>query len=295
MVIVKLMGGMGNQMFQYAMGRRLALSCSTTLKLDLGWFENCKANSPRPYELHVFAVKEQIATEKEIGRIKNAENKGPLGLLMRLLRRADRTSSKRVVMEKHFHFDPEVLRLPDNVYVEGYWQSEKYFKDIADVIRREFMVAVKPDEKNRLMSELIGRTEAVSVHIRRGDYAANSVMYQFHGLCSLEYYRKAAGIVSSKTKSPHFFVFSDDPDWVKENVNLEQQMTLIDFNGGEKSYEDMRLMSLCKHHIIANSSFSWWGAWLCANPDKIVIAPSRWFRDESVNTADLIPAGWKRL
>jgi hypothetical protein len=295
MVIVKLRGGMGNQMFQYAMGRRLALARGTTLKLDLGWFENCKADSPRSYELHVFAIKEQIATEKEIELIKNADDKGPSGLLMRLLGRANRVYSKGVVMEKHFHFDPEILTLPDNVYVEGYWQTEKYFKDVAGVIRREFTVTAEPDEDNRQMSEIIGRSEAVSVHIRRGDYVSNSVMNRYHGLCSLDYYQKAMEVVASKVKNPHFFVFSDDSEWVKENVSSEYPMTFIDFNGTEKAYEDMRLMSLCGHHIIANSSFSWWGAWLCVSPDKIVIAPKSWFRNELLNTTDLIPTEWRRI
>ena len=295
MIIVKLMGGIGNQMFQYAAARRLAHVHGATLKIDLSWFENCKADSPRPYELHIFPIKELIASEKEIDRLKNTGKKRLPGWLLRLFNAADQRRSKGLIIEKHFHFDPEVLRLPDNVYLDGYWQSEKYFRDIADIIRTEFTITVEPDDKSRQMSEMIGRSEAVSLHIRRGDYAANPVMNQFHGLCSLDYYLKAIEMIASRVGSPHFFVFSDDPAWVKENLVSAHPTTFIDFNGPKRAYEDMRLMSLCRHHVIANSSFSWWGAWLCRNPDKIVIAPRQWFKRKDLNTDDLIPERWIRI
>jgi hypothetical protein len=295
MIIVKLMGGIGNQMFQYATARRLAHVRGAALKLDLGWFENCIADSPRAYELHLFRIKELIASVEEIRGVKNAGEKGAVCGLMRFLGVGDRCVTNGVVVERHFHFDPEVLRLPDNVYLDGYWQSEKYFADVADVVRSELTVAIEPDDKNRQMSEMIRKSEAVSLHIRRGDYVSNPVMNRFHGLCSLEYYQKGMEMVFSKTKNAHFFVFSDDPAWAKENVNSDHPLTFIDFNGAERAYEDLRLMSLCKHHVIANSSFSWWGAWLSRNPSKVVVAPAKWFSNPNINTDDLIPQGWVRL
>jgi hypothetical protein len=149
---------------------------------------------------------------------------------------------------------------------------------------------------NEEMAHRIGGEEsAVSIHVRRGDYVSDAGTNRFHGTCSVDYYHDAVDRISGFAPASHFFVFSDGIDWAKENLRLRQPVTYVDFNDGEKNYEDLRLMSLCKHHIIANSSFSWWGAWLNPNPDKIVIAPKKWFNDPSINTDDLIPNSWLRL
>jgi len=153
----------------------------------------------------------------------------------------------------------------------------------------------EPDNVNFQTAERISAVNAVCVHIRRGDYVSNPTTNQFHGNCSLEYYRPAMGIMALKVEDPNYFIFSDDPEWASDSLKGASSMTTVDHNKADRNYEDLRLMSLCKHHIIANSTFSWWGAWLCKYTGKIVIAPRRWFRDELLNTSDLIPTGWKRI
>jgi hypothetical protein len=289
MIIVKLMGGLGNQMFQYAAGRRLSNFRGTELKLDLSWFESISAvDTRRQYELGAFTIQEQFASSEETGRFRE-------GLLLRKFGFLFPFRERRHIHEKHYQFDPDILRLPDNVYLDGYWQSPKYFSDIQDMIQTEFAVRTGPDDVNRRMADEIAGAEAVAVHVRRGDYVSNPATSNYHGTCSMEYYQIAVKAILGRVKQPHFFVFSDDPAWARENFPLAGLKTVIDQNGADRAFEDMRLMSLCKYHIIANSSFSWWGAWLSKNPEKIVIAPKQWFNDPKIVTGDLIPETWIRL
>jgi hypothetical protein len=290
------MGGLGNQMFQYATARRLSHIHNTALKLDLNWFDRIAAiDVIRKYELNMFAIQEDFASSQEIANLIKT-GKGRIGkLFKRVVHKTIPLTNKSYIREKHFQFDSSILKLPDNVCIEGYWQCDKYFKDIDYIIRKEFALKHEPNAPNRKISETIAREEAVSIHVRRGDYVANTITNKHHGTCPQDYYNAAIKIIDDRVRHPHFFIFSDDPDWVKKNLKLICPATFVDHNGLEKAYEDMRLMSLCKHHIIANSSFSWWGAWLNKNHDKIVIAPKKWFNDESINTNDLIPEEWIRL
>jgi hypothetical protein len=190
-------------------------------------------------------------------------------------------------------YNPDILKTPKSVYLVGYWQSEQYFKDIESLLRREFTFKTAPDAKNAHPVALIQSVQAVSVHIRRGDYVANPHTHEFHGSVSLEYYHIAADKIAQAVTDPHFFVFSDEPEWAQEHLKLNYPTTFMAVSGQGKDYEDLRLMSLCKHHIIANSSFSWWGAWLSINPNKVVFAPTRWFNQ--LDARDLIPETWHKL
>ena len=292
MIIVKLMGGLGNQMFQYAAARRLALRHDVPLKLDLSFLEGDQnGNTPRRFALDCFAINAGKASRREVVLMSGQAATRPETFLARVSRKICHYTDYR---ERFFRFDPKVLCLPDNTYLEGYWQSEQYYTDYAETIRREFMVKQPLLGRNRELADEIRSVNAVSVHIRRGDYVTDLGTNAVHGLCSTEYYRKAEEMIVQSVEKPVFFVFSDDPEWVE--VNFEPRCPVIYSNrNGEVPYEDLRLMSLCRHHIIANSSFSWWGAWLSVNPDKIVIAPERWFNDPSINTVDLIPVGWHRI
>lgn len=290
MIIVKLIGGLGNQMFQYAAARRLSHVNNVPLKFDLDWFENHSTDIKREYELNVFNIQGKPASPDETAKLKEPPCKPSL---FSLIKRKILPSYKQThIRQRHYHFEPDILELGSNTYLEGYWQSEKYFKDIDTVIRKEFTFKPEPDSLNREMAGCIKSSDSVSLHVRRGDYILNEVTNNYHGTCSQEYYSKAIEIISKKIKAPQFFVFSDEPEWTKANLDIKHTATYIDINGPEKAYEDMRLMSLCKHHIIANSSFSWWGAWLNPEPDKMVIAPSKWFNDKSINTKDLLPETW---
>jgi hypothetical protein len=198
------------------------------------------------------------------------------------------------IIEKNYNFDPDILNLKNNVYLDGYWQSDKYFSDIETIIRNDFSFRDEPTETNRRMLDHISSCESVSVHIRRGDYVTLPEANAFHGLCSLSYYQSAVGLLAGQLEKPVFFVFSDDIAWAKENLTFGFKAHFMDHNGPERGDEDLRLMSACHHHIIANSSFSWWGAWLCANPEKIVCAPRKWF-NKDIDTPDNLPASWLKL
>ena len=290
MVIVCLMGGLGNQMFQYAAGRAIAHRNQTQLKLDVSALER---DAARSYRLHRFNIVESVATPDELARFTKRDLWG------RISRRAERyllPPYRRSVFAQRFdHFDPDILRLRGSVYLTGYWQSEKYFKDIEQIIRQDFTFRHPPDTENQKLARMIANTNSVSLHIRRGDYISNPDAYEVLGVCSLAYYQAATEELTHTIKQPHFFVFSDDMEWVCQNLRLDYPTTYVTHNGIEKDYEDLCLMSQCKHHIIANSAFSWWGAWLCTYPAKIVIAPEKWFNKADYDTRDLIPAAWIRI
>lgn len=291
MIIVKLIGGLGNQMFQYAAGRRLAHKHNTQLKLDISSFGSYRL---RRYGLHHFNIEATIATPEEVASLTIRKQ----GIAERVLRMALRWSSGPApthIREKHVHFDPDILNLPDSVYLDGYWQSERYFADIAGIIRQEFTVKIPQKGKDKELAELMASCESVSLHIRRGDFVSDSHTNQVHSTCDQNYYFRCVEEITQTVKHPHFFIFSDEPEWARDNLKLPFSTTLVDHNGADKNYEDMRLMSQCKHHIIANSSFSWWGAWLNNNPEKIVITPIAWFEDKTHNIDDVIPSGWLKI
>jgi len=292
MVVVKLMGGLGNQMFQYAAGRRLSHFNGTSLKFDLSWFqENNPECSARNFSLKALNISGEIATAKEVKKYKNKD----LFVWPNFIYNIFKLSRRMYVSEKEFSFDPQVLELSGNIYLDGYWQSEKYFKDIDSIIRDDFSVKDGLNVKDKESADAITKTNSVSIHIRRGDYLSNAATNQYHGACTLDYYRRAVEKISSQIPQPHFFVFSDDHKWTKENLKVDFPLAFIEHNGPDKAYNDLRLMTLCKHNIIANSSLSWWGAWLNKNPEKVIISPLKWFNVASINTEDLIPESWLKI
>jgi hypothetical protein len=292
MIIVKLMGGVGNQMFQYAAAKCLSWRHGTALKLDLSFLEGYQTgNTPRTFELDHFCITVVKATRWEINTMSGT---GKTCLETAVARVLQKFAGHICYHEKSFHYDPQLLTLSDNVYLDGYWQSERYFADIKDIIRKELTVTSPLTGKNQELAEEIRTVNAVSMHVRRGDYVMDNKTNVMHGVCDLDYYQRAENRVVQSLEDPHFFVFSDDPEWVAENIKLRCPTRYVSHNVG-RAHEDLRLMSLCRHHVIANSSFSWWGAWLSSNPDKLVIAPDRWFNDPSIDTGDLIPSDWQRL
>ncbi len=292
MIITRLIGGLGNQMFQYAVGRRLAHVLGTELKLDITEFDNYKPRTFRTYSLGNFNIREKFASPEEVAALTRPTMLERMRA--KLLRRPPRPP-RTYIREKHFHFDPDILNLLDGVYLDGYWQSEKYFSDIAEIIRREFTVKVPQTGKNQELGEQINSRESVSLNVRRGDYVSNPRINKLFGCCGLDYYLRRVEFINSKVKNAHFFAFSDEPQWVADNLKLPCSMTIVDHNNTSMEYEDLRLISQCKHHIIANSSFSWWGAWLNPRKDKMVFAPKQWFgkeRQASRKMDDLLPANW---
>lgn len=288
-ITVRLIGGLGNQLFQYAAARALALRHGAQVKLDLSGFESYGL---RRYELDSYSIVASIATPEELATI--GMSAPPTSFLGRLLGRL-RPQPALHYREPHFHYDPELARQTLPIFMDGYWQSERYFADAADVIRQELTPRDALEPNNAAVAAEIGQVNAVSLHVRRGDYVSNSHTNAYHGVCSLDYYRAAVSHIRSTVAEPHLFVFSDDHDWTRENLKLDLPTTYVVANSADRGFRDMQLMSLCRHHVIANSSFSWWGAWLNPSPEKVVVAPARWFAAGENDTKDLVPTAWVRL
>lgn len=290
MIITKLIGGIGNQMFQYAIARRHSHIHHTPLKLDITSYGSYKL---RKFELDNFNISAKIATKKEIEKFikipKNIFEKIVYNLIPSLQK------NQFYYEEKYYHFDKVILNLPDDVYLSGYWQSEKYFKDIEDILLKEFTVKQSPDKRNQNILKQIAATNSVSIHVRRGDFVTDISTKSLHGLYNIDYFQKAISIISAKASNPCFYIFSDDIDWAENNIKTEYPITFIDNNIGKKDYEDLRLMSSCRHNIIVNSTFGWWGAWLNKNKSKIVITPKNWYKKGPTDTQDLIPESWIKI
>lgn len=296
MIYVKLMGGLGNQMFQYAIGRKLAVLHDTTLVLDTSFLESKQLNcTARKYELNQLSIVASTATTQEICFSQYSEI-GGVGLWLAKLKKrlGIELDIPNLIKERGFPYNENILSVKDNCYLHGYWQSEKYFLDIREQLVSEFQPNAPLSGKNKLVADQMIGCEAVSVHIRRGDYLSDSKTAEVHGHCSIDYYQHAFDIIKDSVVNPHFYFFSDDIDWVKNNFKINGDATYIDHNS-DCGYEDIRLMSMCRHHIVANSSFSWWGAWLGKNPEKIVLAPGKWFKTNDLDTRDLLPVNWRSL
>ena len=293
MIIVRLMGGLGNQMFQYAAGKALADRLGVPLQLDRTFLDQRSENpgyTLRNFELDVFQISAGTVEKSVVARMRkpleNSMHRKLSNMFPSLIR-------NHVFSETQKKLIKEFELLTDPVYMEGYWQTEKYFLSIADQLRsKDFIPVAAISSMNAELLRKIGRTSSVSMHVRRGDYVTNAETNKYHGICSVDYYQHSAKMIVEKTGADHFYVFSDDPEWVKANIVLPYSTTYISHNIARESYWDIVLMQHCKHHIIANSSFSWWGAWLNSSKEKIVVAPEKWFTDPSAVSNQMISEGW---
>ena len=283
---LELTGGLGNQMFQYALGRALALRSGGELLFDT----RVLARDPqRSYALDGLRVAGRIALPDELpmrwGRV---TRRAPW--LSRLL------GGPRLVAERGFAYDPAVAILAPPVALHGNWQSERYFADAGATIRGDFALAERLDERREALADEIAATpQSVSVHVRRGDYVSNPTANAYHGTCVPAWYAAAKARLDAALPGARYFVFSDDVAWGRANLAEFGAADFVEPAADGRDERDMHLMSLCRHHIIANSSFSWWGAWLDPRADKRVIAPARWFAGAAHDTRDLIPPTWERL
>lgn len=272
MIVVKITGGLGNQLFQYAMGRALAAHHNTNLKLDISAYQN---DQSRNFMLNCFKIHD---LDIEIDDILDY----PL----------------YYYKQNGFHFNSEVKELPNDTYLAGFWQSDKFFnwKDYTfrnELIVYEHLVQCLSDKSMEIQNQ-----ESVAVHIRRGDYLYlnNTENNQpFFGVLPIDYYNRAMTFLVKNNPSLRFYFFSDDIKWVQENMQITYDYEFITNKVTSNSIEDFYLMSKCKYHIIANSSFSWWSAWLGNDPNKVVIAPAKWFNSSPADTSDLIPCNWKKM
>lgn len=294
MIIVKIVGGLGNQLFQYAFARSVSSHLKTNFRLDISPFNS--GYKLHKYSLDYFNVKKSIARDSDFfGFVWIRKHSKIFDIFYKYIRLKS-TILPFYYPEQMFHFDNSVF-LKNKTYFDGFWQTEKYFKGIDFELRKEITLKNPLSTYSEEMLKKIKNSPSVSIHVRRGDYVTDQNTNIVHGTCSMEYYKKAIDHMTKKVAGSHFFIFSDDYDWSIENFkSLNHPFTCVK-NDAEKNYEDLILMSNCKHNIIANSSFSWWGAWLNPNKEKIVIAPKKWFNTQktTTNTEDIVPESWVKM
>ncbi|RZJ92920.1 MAG: alpha-1,2-fucosyltransferase [Hymenobacter sp.] len=295
MITVKLISGLGNQLFQYAMGRQLALTRGTELKFDLSFFDTQQLRS---FKLDNFNIQASVATPAEIADY--LEPYTSLALRHKIFRRIDARRPKykrRVFREGEWWvYEPEVFQVPSHVYLDGYWQHYKYFTDIQPCVLDELTLKPTGNESaDKLAAAIQANPGAVAVHVRRGDYITDSTANAFMGVLPVSYYQQAMAYVAARVPDAHFYFFSDEPAWVKHHLLSGNNTSVVEVENGT-DYLDLDLMSKCAHTIIANSSFSWWGAFLNRNPTKLVVAPRQWVVPSEVNQKiELVLPSWVKL
>lgn len=292
MIIVQLKGGLGNQMFQYAFGRYLAEKNQSVLKLDTSYLldrTNKNEIIQREFDLPIFNIKSSISTARENAWLTGNYSLKALKLLHKGLVKI--RGNKSIVYEPHFQFSEDAFNAKDNSYIIGYWQSERYFKPIELVIRKEFTFVQRFSFEIEELHKRIKTCNSICLNVRRADFVGHSA----HDVCTLEYFKKGIEYIREQVDSPRFFVFSDDIEWCKQNLAFGDSEIVTHNYAGVKFSGYLYLMSSCRHFIIPNSSFAWWAVWLNTSPDKIVVAPDKWFRNEIIDTTDLVPASWHRI
>ncbi len=297
MATVKLHGGLGNQLFQYAVGRALSYKTSSKLYLETSTFTGTSSSNSEPasrtLQLSNFNIQGEI--------VHNPIDQAPLLLgrfkIFDLLSAISPEIAAQVCLvhkdlEEPHRFTPYILTMPGSTFLYGYYQSEKYFTEIRNTLRNELSIRANPTDQNREWKEQIEAHNSVGVHVRRTDYVEQE--WQLPA----EYYQSAIKEIYALSGDITLFFFSDKIEWVKENIERflphefpVENVKCVDCNDGENAYEDLRLMKSCRHNIIANSTFSWWAAWLNQDKDKTVLAPAYWLRNR-VENIDIIPQRW---
>jgi hypothetical protein len=292
MIIVKIFSGLGNQMFQYAFARALSKITGHEYKLDISAFDKDPAG--RQYLLNRLSIGETIADRAEVFRLTKIDHELLRRLYAKICRLERPRSPFHIKERKDYVFDKDIMRFSGDAYFEGYWQNEKYFMDLESVLRQEFTLRGAFSAQAMSLMERIKETNSVSIHVRRGDYITSRNSNIFHGVLPLEYYRKAAEMVSLASENARFYVFSDDIQWVKSSFQIGMPFTAISLDS-RCPVEELLLMSYCRQNIIANSSFSWWAAWLNKYQGKKVIAPKDWTVKSGIDSSDAVPKEWIRI
>lgn len=283
MIIVELNGGLGNQMFQYALYLQLKKN-GRNVKIDKS--SRYEPDAYRHFGLEAFDIEKNYAALNEISQYTDESSEFSHRLRRKLLGKKE-----KIFNEADEKFLGEIFEQREGI-VTGFWQSEQYFKGVKEQIWMLYNKERVLDSTNYEILKDIKNTNSVSVHIRRGDYTWNDIFAVFGGICTAEYYEKAISYFRSKYKDSKFYIFTNEPEWARQNYGEDDCLT-VGCNGEEKGYLDLYLMSFCKHHIIANSSFSWWGAWLGRNKDKEVVAPNKW--NNKKNDTKIFCEGWIRI
>ena len=295
MIVSKIIGGIGNQMFQYAAGYAHSMKYSENLILDVRDFKGY--NLHNGFELdEVFGIEGQIRDEITTPKILRYYSNRYYKSLARRFPNVHLLNPS-LIIEPHHNYWSGWEGMPKNIYLEGYWQSEKYFGNYRREIRDKFTFIKNLNNRSDSLNKIISNDSfAVSIHIRRGDYITDNASAKILGGCDIDYYKRAIDFMKTRKSEATFYVFSDEIDWIKgQGILDEYKHIYVEHNKGGDSWQDLFLMSQCKHNITANSTFSWWGAWLNRNIEKIVVAPKKWFVTENINGDDIVPADWIKL
>jgi hypothetical protein len=282
MVISRLRGGLGNQMFQYAFGRHVALKRGDRLVLETSQLAGRSRATPRAYGLGMFDVTASLASPDDW--------RAASGVIVTIAQQRD-----------GFHPDALAVCTEADVIIQGFWTSERYFIDIASVIRTELAFTRKTYQyTNERLAHEIPRVNAVCVHVRRGDYVSTPT--HFMGFVGVEYYHRAIDLVAARVSHPTFFIFSDDIEWCNTHLTIDQPHAFVRHSrpAEDATEEDFRLMRACRHFIVGNSTFSWWAAWLSAGAEAVIVAPSKWYAQTALGAYQLdatqvVPEHWLRL
>jgi hypothetical protein len=283
MIITRVTGGLGNQMFQYAVGKSLATYYNTSLKIDTSLYEKKGYTSykyhKRTPKLHQFAIDVPVASWLDFKKFQLLQ---PFGY--------------QTYYEDGLSFDKRVFQQPSsNIYLRGYWQSEKYFTSVAEELKKDFQLPGGVTGPFNEWQQEIQNKKAIALHVRRGDYVHHPKINAIHGACSAEYYQRAVQkLIDHGVKDAEIFVFSNDMEWCRQELDLPFPINFVEVEE-PVDYEELILMSYCSHFVIANSSLSWWAAWLAENPQKNIIAPKKWFKAKHLNSEDIVPESWIRL
>ncbi len=293
MIIVQLLGGLGNQLFQYCLGRRLAAEYQVPLALDVFLLEDRTKGRhavDRRFSLDVFAADFRFATISDCLRYSAWGMPRPLRYLSRTLRIS---RESRQTVERRFGYDANVMSCGPDAYLSGLWQAVQYFKPIEEQLRKDLAFRLPLADRSAGLASQLSRPDSVCLHVRRTDYVTAASSNSPLGFIGLEYYRNACDEVLASQPDAKFFVFSDDLEWCHQTLNFLPNAQFVgQEHAGYKDSGHLHLMSLCRTFVIPNSTFSWWAAWLGTYAGKVVYLPDRWFRDPSLDASGLYPAGW---
>jgi hypothetical protein len=292
-IVSKLSGGIGNQLFQFAASYALAKRSRAALFFDDSWYSShSHGHHPKLDDIFNISIL-RCPLVKQVNAF-GVYSFPPLRRLL-LSSKLKPVRPKCLYAEPHYHYSSELLRSRISMFVYGLWQSESYFSDYKHELRSIIRFKYDLSRNSREVSNHILQSNSISVHVRRGDYFASKDSIAVHGVCLREYYSRSIEYINNHFKDPVFFIFSDDPQWARENIEVGGKSFFVSCNTGPQSYQDMHLMSLCRHNIIANSTFSWWAAWLNSNTNKVIIAPSKWFNNSRIDSSDVCPTNWLRF
>ncbi len=289
MIIIKVFQGLGNQMFQYSLGRALEKRFKVKVKYDLSWFKD--NSNHRSFGLDKFNLTAEEPSDEEIYNIKNGVFKNRLINFLFQRKLNFLPYFKRPFFKEDLKsLDLNILKINSRTYIEGYFTSEIFFKEIRSVLINDFELISTPSAKNKVLIDSVLNQNSVCLSVRRGDF----LKYSIHNVCDLQYFYDAIELIEKKISEPVFYIFSDDNDWVQMNLKIKGEHYFITHNFPD-FYEDFRIMKSCKHHIIPNSTFSWWAAWLADSEDKIVISPETWLNSDEIDYSYFLPEDWIKI